>query len=161
MDCAISLTTLWNGNFLISVSVLDWYFLISHNAFSPLLTHLLFPSFLPSLPFSFSSHSLLFFLLIFFSIFSLALLALAHFIFSHAALISVTLVLHAISNNNNKFYLLHSSIYTPILILFLLNDSLANISGTYKPMHVIENKTKQLVKYLFLNQVIGYSLKSP
>ena len=39
--------------------------------------------------------------------------------------------------------MLHSSIYIPILILFLSDNSLANISGTYKPMHAIENKTRQ------------------
>ena len=36
----------------------------------------------------------------------------------------------------------HSSTYTSILILFLSNNSHANISGTYKLMHAIENKNK-------------------
>ena len=36
--------------------------------------------------------------------------------------------------------MLHSSIYIPILILFSSDNSLANISGTYKPMHATENK---------------------
>ena len=120
-------------------------------AFCPLLTPLPFSSFLPpfsflpSLPFSLCSCSLPPFLSIFFSLLSptsLALLALALFIFSCAALISVTLVLCAISNSKNKFYMLHSSTYTPVLILFLSNNSLANISGTYKLMHAIEKKNK-------------------
>ena len=60
IPCEISLTALWNGNFLIKVLVLDWYFLISlrastpykHSWLQPSLSscfshHLLFPSPVP------------------------------------------------------------------------------------------------------------------
>ena len=40
----ISLTTLWKGNLRISNSILLWYFLISHNAFKPLLVLFIFSS---------------------------------------------------------------------------------------------------------------------
>ena len=126
--CAISLTTLWNGNLLISKSVLDWYFLISFKAFSPLLTPFITPfSFLSTLflLYTLSSLSLPLLLLIFFaplSFVSLTLYALAFFIFSLAALVRVVLVLHAISITTG------STCSTLLPMLFLFNDSLANVT---------------------------------
>ena len=137
---AIPLTTLWNGNFLISVSVLDWYFLLPLGLLAPSL-HLhsfLFPTALSPLLSSFSTFLLTYLMLTLLLLFFCSL-GIGHFYFSCA----VSLVLCTISNNKNKFYMLHPSIYIPILILFLSNDSLVNISGRHKPMHAIENKTKQ------------------
>ena len=146
-DCAISLTTLWNGNLLISISALDWYFMISFKAFNPLLTPFLGPSFL--LPFLSP--------LLVLSIFSL----LDHHHFSYSSSFQFSPSPPSLSGHWLSlfspvppfsvyfwFYLPYLKTKTsptcstllPMLMLFISNDSPANISGTYKLMHAIKNR---------------------
>ena len=124
--CAISLTTLWNGNLLISKSVLDWYFLIPSRLSAPSSHLFITPfSFLSTLflLYTLSSLSLPLLLLIFFaplSFVSLTLYALAFFIFSLAALVRVVLVLHAISITTGLHVPLSYLCYSYLMIHLLM-----------------------------------------
>ena len=108
LSCMISLTNLWNGNLLISSSVLFWHCWISFNALIPLSI------FFTSSFFS-ASPSFPFFLLI-----SLTLLALAIFSLSLSTRVRVLFTLHAMSSNKDRFYFTTA---IPILRLLITNWS--------------------------------------
>ena len=96
------------------------------------------------------------------SLTSLSLLALAHFIFSLCAHVNMVFVLHTISTNKNRFYLLYFTTYIPMLILAVINKFIK--SGTeveHRNQYMHRNQSNRTIycEYLLLNQVLIHSLE--
>ena len=96
------------------------------------------------------------------SLISLTLLALAPFIYSLSALVNMIFVLHAISTNKKRLYLLYCTTYIPTLTLAVINKFIK--SGTeveHRNQYMHRNQTNRTIhcEYLLLNKVLIHSLE--